>query len=148
MQKDHRGIQSLRCLGSPTLQHELKENLKVTEQVGRPPPVPLSSTEPHKYPGCCSKALWSLNWSTCKTCRISHSRSGSMRNQVKVFPKYPHILKKDKLVEGQLNSTSMVIFTKNMLSLNCNLPPPESAESFDGRQNVLSRIEVLYTGRV
>lgn len=71
-----------------------------------------------------------------------------MRNQVKVFPKYPHILKKDKLVEGQLNSTSMVIFTKNMLSLNCNLPPPESAEDFDGRQNVLSRIEVLYTGRV
>lgn len=55
-----------------------------------------------------------------------------MRYQVQVFPKYPHILKKDKLVEGQLNSTCMVIFTKIMLSLNCNLPLLESAEGFDG----------------
>lgn len=103
--KDYRGIQSLGCLGSPTLQHELKENLKVTEQVSRPPPAPLSSMEPHKNSGCCSKALWSLHHSTRKTRRFAHFRSGSMTNQMQVFPKYPHILNKHKLGDGQLNST-------------------------------------------
>lgn len=46
-----------------------------------------------------------FDYYTTALARLAEFRRGSMRNQMQVFPKYPHILEKHKLGDGQLNST-------------------------------------------
>lgn len=100
--KDHRGIQSLGCLGSPTLQHELKENLKVTEQKSRSPQSLCPALNPTNTLAAAARLF---DHYTTALAKLAEFRRGSMRNHMQVFPKYPHILEKHKLGSGQLNST-------------------------------------------
>lgn len=73
-----------------------------------------------------------------------------MTNQMQVFPKYPHILNKHKLGDGQLNST--LIWAVWLFSPKTCCPKTatchQNLQILKAEQTGLSRTEVLYSIRV